>query len=114
MDAKKYWYHLAIAFDQLGNAIAGGNPDSTISARIGYNVEHDGHWIWFMLQEIVDWTFRPIDGPEHCRQAYDADKNEVFYAAGKDWIKLVLIWIVVVFCIPLSIIIRLSKLFKKK
>lgn len=31
----KYVWNLLIALDQLGNAIFGGNPDSTISGRIG-------------------------------------------------------------------------------
>jgi hypothetical protein len=31
-----YWLNVFIAIDQLGNAIAGGNPDNTISGRVGF------------------------------------------------------------------------------
>jgi len=36
-DYKKmpYAFNILIAIDQLGNAIADGNPDNTISARVG-------------------------------------------------------------------------------
>jgi hypothetical protein len=33
---KKYFFNLLISMDQLGTAIAAGNPDNTISVRIGH------------------------------------------------------------------------------
>jgi hypothetical protein len=33
---KKYFFNLLISMDQLETAIAAGNPDNTISVRIGH------------------------------------------------------------------------------
>tara|TARA_R110002167_G_scaffold188319_1_gene389830 strand:- start:13455 stop:13874 length:420 start_codon:yes stop_codon:yes gene_type:complete len=71
--------------DQTGNFFANGDPDSTISARIGYHtrpeVKHPGRfWLW--LRSVVDWSFMPWDGPFHCWQAYQYDRNERFRGVG--------------------------------
>ena len=44
-----------VAIDQLGNAIAGGNPDSTISARVGFFSEmaKRGKSYWKGLESII-------------------------------------------------------------
>lgn len=34
---KKYLYNILISLDQLGNTILGGDPDETISSRLGKN-----------------------------------------------------------------------------
>lgn len=68
-----------VGIDQLGNAIAGGNPDCTISGRIGYYQEHARRpyvWYWNMLAFVVNLTFYPWDGPGHCAQAYEKEKDE--------------------------------------
>lgn len=31
-----YFKNILVSVDQLGNAICGGNPDNTISARVGF------------------------------------------------------------------------------
>lgn len=36
----RYFSNFFVAIDQLGNTVAGGNPDNTISARVGYYNEH--------------------------------------------------------------------------
>ena len=63
---------ILIAIDQLGNAIAGGNPDSTISARVGYFSDKTlrektlgRHAYWKGLERIIDFAFFPIDGEKH-------------------------------------------------
>lgn len=35
---KLYFWRLLISIDQLGNAILAGNPDETISSRMGRNL----------------------------------------------------------------------------
>ncbi|RZA26855.1 MAG: pseudouridine synthase, partial [Proteobacteria bacterium] len=58
---------VALAFDQLANAILGGYSDETISARC-----------WRLRAARPYSTLRPIiDGlffwqPEHCRASYEA------------------------------------------
>lgn len=65
---KNWPYAVLIAIDQLGNTLAGGHPDSTISARIGYFSENvcSVKVYWKNLERIIDFTFFPIDGPKHC------------------------------------------------
>lgn len=52
-----------VAIDQLGNTIAGGNPDATISARTGYfsHVEETTFRpYWLTMERVIDFTFLPI------------------------------------------------------
>lgn len=35
---KKYFYNILIGIDQLVNAILGGDPDETISSRLGKHI----------------------------------------------------------------------------
>ncbi|MCV6629138.1 MAG: hypothetical protein OIF50_04690 [Flavobacteriaceae bacterium] len=80
----KYFSNIFISIDQLGNVVAGGNPDNTISARVGYYNHHypfeqgkvPWHWRWF--EHIIDFTFYPVDGKGHCHEAYHHDAAEVF------------------------------------
>lgn len=102
-----------VAIDQLGNAIAGGNPDATISSRVGYwaqfaNAAHK--WYWLILQKIIDFTFYPLDGPRHCYQTYLEEKDEKFQH-GNDIAIAVLGLITITVCLPLSIILRIAVIF---
>ncbi len=97
-----------IAIDQLGNAIAGGNPDVTISARVGYFVHFGASKIkiyWRFLERVIDGTFYPLDGTGHCYQAYECEKGETFHH-GNDLLLLLLSFFIIVSCIPLFVIIR--------
>jgi hypothetical protein len=102
-----------VAIDQLGNAIAGGNPDATISARVGYWAQFAGQahkWYWLILEKIIDFTFYPLDGPKHCYQNYLEEQDEAFQH-GNDLAIAVLGLIIITVCIPLSIILRIAVLF---
>ncbi len=76
----EYFTNLLISIDQLGNVIAGGNPDNTVSSRIGYYTQHgkDTGWQWFVLEKIINTTFWPLDGPNHCHEAFHNDAGEEF------------------------------------
>jgi hypothetical protein len=56
-----------MALNQLGNALMGGNPDMTVSARAGY-ARHD-HKFAAGVCEVLDWV-DPRDGDspdgDHC------------------------------------------------
>jgi len=76
-----YLGNIFIGVDQTGNAVAGGNPDCTISGRIGYYANHADksvQWYWKALQYCVNTTFFPLDGPDHCHYAYHNDCNEEY------------------------------------
>lgn len=73
----KTWVgRIFIALDQLGNALAGGNPDATISQRLGYLHEERPMKLTTLLMKLVNWTFKPVDGEGHCKQAYDNSTEE--------------------------------------
>jgi hypothetical protein len=102
-------YGVLIAIDQLGNAIAGGNPDATISARTGYFArvaDTPLRGYWKLMEWIIDFTFLPIDGPNHSYNAYLADKDQG-YEEGSDLMRALLGIIIICVNIPLSIIVRL-------
>ncbi len=78
-----YFRPLFIGVDQLLNAIAGGNPDNTISSRIGYYAKYaegSQQKVWQALEWITDKTFWPLEGPGHSYLAYRADAGEDFDA----------------------------------
>ena len=101
-----------VAIDQLGNAIAGGNPDATISARVGYFSEmaNRAKSYWKSLESIIDFAFFPIDGPKHCYQAWQADKDEQF-KLGSDFMRVILSVIIVVVCPVIAIVLHVLVLF---
>ena len=103
-----------VAIDQLGNTIAGGNPDSTISARVGFFSVHAlrGKGYWKGLESIIDFAFFPIDGPRHCYQAWQSDIDELF-KRGSDFARVLLSVFIVVACVVIAIVLRVLVLFIK-
>lgn len=99
--------NVAIAIDQLGNALAGGNPDLTISARVGYHLANGGGVFWRVVAAVIDYTFKPLDGVGHCLQAYNADSEDYNNENGSDLARGVLSLIVVVACLVLLLPIRI-------
>ena len=81
--SKNYIRNLLLSLDQFGNSVFAGNPDSTISARTGYfSARYPDSLFWTLQQEVINFAFRPIDGDNHCWDAWQADKNETMYPAG--------------------------------
>ena len=74
----RYLLNLLIAFDQLGNATFGGNPDETISSRLGKLKRDSGGvvpksaWLYLArpLDAILDWL-----DPNHSLDAIEDDEN---------------------------------------
>lgn len=56
--------------DRLGNALAAGDYKTTISGRVGYFALTKSNPYWLLLQWIIDETFRPYEGVEHCLRAF--------------------------------------------
>ena len=110
-----------IAIDQFGNAVGGGNPDSTISARVGFfsentpREEHPSKYAyWKTLQWIIDRAFYPIDGAGHCSKAAAADIHGR-YERGNDITQFVLSVIVFIVCPFIAIVLwLLSPIFRSK
>jgi hypothetical protein len=101
-----------VAIDQLGNAIAGGNPDATISARVGYfsQLAERAKGYWKGLEKIIDFSFYPVDGPRHCYQAWQADKDELF-KRGSDFTRVLLSVFIIIACPVIAIVLNVLVLF---
>ena len=102
-------YTVLIAIDQLGNALAGGYADSTISARVGYNARHANparQNYWRLLEWVINYTFLPLDGLDHCYQAYLAG-NKTHYRDGSDLMRVILSTLIFFNAMPIAIATRI-------
>lgn len=73
-----------VAFDQALNAICDGNPDNTVSARLGYfRSTYPDERLWKILSGTVDTLFWFIEGHSHCYRAYLNDRHETFSAGSR-------------------------------
>lgn len=103
---RTYLGNILVAIDQLFNALAAGDADGTISARLGYlQAKRPDDWTDF-LAEVVDMTFFPVDGEGHCRQAYEKDESEA-YLKGNDTALAILSLFVLIGCGILWIPVRI-------
>ncbi len=83
--ARGYAINLFIAGDQMANAILGGNPDMTISGRLGKRLLKGPEGCpWCYL--LSGWICRLLDevDPRHCMKAYRADRDERSGIFGKN------------------------------
>tara|TARA_Y100000310_G_scaffold337230_1_gene423797 strand:- start:125 stop:385 length:261 start_codon:yes stop_codon:yes gene_type:complete len=73
---KKYIFNVLLGLDQLGNAALGGDPDETISSRLGkLKRRHDGTLPWYRpISGLVDFLLDRID-PNHSIDAIEEDEG---------------------------------------
>lgn len=64
---------VAIAIDQLGNALLGGWADESISARAYRLGTLRGSKPWAAVQEVLDTLF--FWSPSHCETAYQSEQQ---------------------------------------
>lgn len=112
----RYIVNLLVSIDQLGNVIAGGNPDNTISSRVGYYTQHSEirsiPWYWRAFEWIINTTFYPIDGPDHCHEAFHNDAGEMFDQKTSNIIIAFLVVIIIVpSCVVIATILYILYLF---
>ena len=101
---RPYLLELLIALDQLGNAIAGGNADQTVSGRIGWHANYGGHvLLWAIPETVVDWAFEPVDGMGHCIKSIE-DRAGVSEHTTAGLIAVTAL--AVVFATPIGILLR--------
>lgn len=80
-DETNYVKEVLLSFDCMGNALAGGNHENTISSRTGHfarKAKYYARWYWLMLEFVIDVTFFPFDGWGHCQQANERENDEIF------------------------------------
>lgn len=74
MTIHRYLLHVAVAIDQLVNAILAGNPDETISSRVGRGAKAGARWA-LIAEGIIDWIFEQLGQPPgHCRRKIEWDE----------------------------------------
>ena len=105
----QWFWSFLVSLDQLGNTITGGNPDTTISGRVGYqansNFSTQSHYFWWLLEGLIDFTFYPIDGNSHCLRQYQKEKADgERHQSGSNLAKFVLALLVVLVCLPLCLL----------
>jgi hypothetical protein len=112
LEYKSWPVAILTAIDQLGNAIARGYPDATISARVGHFSENANHGkaYWQALEKIIDFAFYPVDGPGHCKQATLADIHKR-YRHGSDIGRAILGVFIIIICPVIAVVLRILVFF---
>jgi hypothetical protein len=74
---KKWLVNILIGIDQLANACCGGDPDETISSRLGKTkVKYGGRIPWsHPIRKVVDFLLEKID-PNHSIDAVEVDEGK--------------------------------------
>ena len=65
---RSYGIRLLIALDQLGNTICCGDPDETISSRVGRAAVKGKRWA-LLLERAINTLF--FFDPDHCRSSIE-------------------------------------------
>lgn len=66
----RYGGNVFVAYDQLGNALFGGDPDETISSRVGKAARRGNK-----LAIFFSWYLSIVD-PNHCEKAIEEDEGK--------------------------------------
>lgn len=66
----RYFWNFLIALDQLVNTILGGDPDETVSSRMGKNIRAGK----CKLCKIICLLLNRID-PNHCDKSIESDEG---------------------------------------
>ena len=78
----KYLKNILLSLDQMANSILGGDPDETISSRLGRN--YDGTW----MERFVNWLFK-WQKDDHCTNSIEQDEGkDAIIASNKNNNKL--------------------------
>jgi len=65
---KNYLFNILISIDQLGNTILGGDPDETLSSRMGKRINT------CVFCRFFCWVADKID-PNHCVKSLEHDEG---------------------------------------
>ena len=65
---KDYWFNVAVAFDQLLNALFGGTCDETLSSRAHrLKIERGRKLPSMLINALFFWQ------TDHCKEAYESE-----------------------------------------
>lgn len=72
---KKYFWNILISIDQLFNTILFGDPDETISSRLGKWLDLPKDSWKYKVASVICYFLRKIDS-NHCRKSIENDEGE--------------------------------------
>jgi len=67
---KRYFWNVLLGLDQFLSVLTGGDPDETVSSRVG-KAAAAGSLIGQMLEQCLDAVF----GAGHCRESIEDDEG---------------------------------------
>ena len=70
---KQYLLNVAIALDQVLNALRGGSPDETLSAA-AWRTEQKGRLLGRVLRPLIDLVFSLLE-KDHCRKSFESERD---------------------------------------
>jgi len=65
-----YFWNFLVAIDQLVNAMLGGDPDETLSSRMGKNIKAGR----CKLCKVICYFLNKVD-PDHCLKSIEPDEG---------------------------------------
>jgi len=71
-----YIFHILVALSQLGNALLGGYPDESMSAR-AWRTGSRGRWPGVLTRPLIDFLFFVVTfgkDANHCQDAYESER----------------------------------------
>lgn len=74
----RYLFNILLGIDQFANVILLGDPDETISGRLG-RAHLSGKPKWFVppFKKFVDWGAKVLDGQQnHCVDSVEAEDQQ--------------------------------------
>jgi len=115
-DQAGYALNVGISLDKLGNSISGGSHKITISARTGKHANEPGPYktYWELQEAIINFAFLPVDGPDHCFQAYNKEIDDAEHMRhGNKLVRGILSIIVLPSCIIIGVVLRIFKAIQR-
>jgi hypothetical protein len=83
---KRYVWGIWIGQDQLVNRTLGGNPDVTVSSKVGYLSNKFGKhsntpsMTARAMEKFIDFGFKKLAGQDnHCDESFEADEEHYSY-----------------------------------
>jgi len=67
----KYFLNLLISLDQLANTLLGGDPDETMSSRMGKRIASGNCLGCYYVCRALHWVDK-----DHCHRSIEADEGD--------------------------------------
>lgn len=69
--AMRYIFNILISLDQLANTLLGGDPDETMSSRMGKRIASGNCWGCYRVCRILHFIDK-----DHCRKSIEEDEGK--------------------------------------